>query len=195
MEKTIVYFEKGGVENTSSTLKAARKRAEELGIRDVVVASTHGGTAIKSAEIFRDLKVNIVAVSICEGYEEEGWTMTKAEKKKLSDKGVKVLTSIHALGDGVANAFTEKFGGKSFEEVVQQTLYRFCQGMKVCVEIVLMAADAGLIAMGREVMAIAGTGEGCDTCIVVMPSYARKFLELEIREIVAKPRNLSTSAC
>ena len=190
MEKTIVYFEKGGVENTGSTLEAAVKRAKELGIRDVVVASTHGGTAIKAAETFRDLKVNLVVVSICEGYEEEGWTMTKAEKKRLSDKGVKILTSIHALGDGVANAFTGKVGGKSVEEVVQQTLYRFCQGMKVCVEIVLMAADAGLIAMDKEVMAIAGTGEGCDTCIVVKPSYARKFLELEIREIVAKPRNL-----
>ena len=190
MEKTIVYFEKGGVENTASTLEAAGRRAKELGIKDVVVASTHGGTAIKAAETFRDLKVNLVSVSICEGYEEEGWIMTKAEKRKLSEKGVKILTSIHALGDGVANAFTEKFGGKSFEEVVQQTLYRFCQGMKVCVEIVLMAADAGLIAMDREVMAIAGTGEGCDTYIVVKPSYARKFLELEIREIVAKPRNL-----
>lgn len=191
MEKTITYFEKGGPGNTASTLEAARKRAGELGIRDVVVASTHGGTALKAARVFKDLKVNLVAVSICEAYKEEGWAMTEAERKRLRDNGVKVLTSIHALGDGVANAFTEKFGGKSIEEVVQQTLYRFCQGMKVCVEIVLMAADAGLMATDREVMAIAGTGEGCDTCIVAKPSYARRFLDFEIREIVAKPRGLS----
>jgi len=191
LDKTITYFEEGGPENTAPTLEAARKRAEELGIKDVVVASTHGGTAIKAAKVFKDLKVNLIAVSICEGYQEEGWTMTEREKKRLSDDGVKVLTSIHALGDGVASSFTEKFGGKSIEEVVQQTLYRFCQGMKVCVEIVLMAADAGLIALDGEVMAIAGTGEGADTCIVVKPSYARKFLDFEIREIVAKPRNLS----
>jgi len=191
LEKTITYFEEGGPENTAVTLNAARKRVKELGIKDVVVASTHGGTALKATEVFRDLKVNLIAVSICEGYREEGWAMTEAERRRLSEKGVKVLTSVHALGDNVASAFTEKFGGKSIEEVVQQTLYRFCQGMKVCVEIVLMAADAGLIGVDREVMAIGGTGEGADTCIVVKPSYPRKFLDFEIREIVAKPRNLS----
>ena len=191
LEKTITYFEKGGSGNTAPTLEAARKRAQELGIKDIVVASTHGSTALKASKIFKDMSVNLVAVAICEGYREEGWTMTEGEKKRLRDNGVKVLTSIHALGDGVANAFTEKFGGRSIEGVVQQTLYRFCQGMKVCVEIVVMAADAGLIAMDREVMAIGGTGEGADTCIVVKPSYARKFLDFEIREIVVKPRNLS----
>lgn len=191
LEKTITYFKKGGPENTAQTLDAAKRRAKELGIKDVVVASTHGGTALKAAEVFKDMKVNLVAVSICESFWKEGWAMTKAEKKKLSESGVKVLTSIHALGDGVANAFTEKFGGRSIDEVARETLYRFCQGMKVCVEIVLMAADAGLIAMDKEVMAIAGTGEGADTCIIVKPAYPRKFLDLEIREIVAKPRNLS----
>ncbi len=63
--------------------------------------------------------------------------------------------------------------------------------MKVCVEIILMASDAGLIPMDREVMAIAGTADGSDTCIVVKPAYPRKFYELEIREIVAKPRNIT----
>ena len=121
----------------------------------------------------------------------EGWLMTKVEKKKLIDSGIKVLTSIHALGDDVAGAVTEKFGGVSIEEVVRETLYRFSQGMKVCVEIVLMAADAGLIPLDQEVMAIGGSGEGADTCIVVKPAYSKEFRKLEIREIVAKPRKLS----
>ena len=60
--------------------------------------------------------------------------------------------------------------------------------MKVCVEIVLMAADSGLIPVNREVIANAGTDEGADTAIVVRPSYPRKFLELKIKEIIAKPR-------
>lgn len=191
MEKIITYFEKTGPQNTFQTLYAAKRRAEELRIKDVVVASTHGDTALKAAEVFKDMIVNLVAVSICESFRKEGWAMTKAEKKKLTDKGVKVLTSIHALGDGVVSAFTEKSGGRSIDEVVRETLYRFCQGMKVCVEVVLMAADAGLISMDKEVMAIAGTGEGADTCIIVKPAYPRKFMDLEIREVVAKPRRLS----
>jgi hypothetical protein len=42
--------------------------------------------------------------------------------------------------------------------VVRDAFYRFGQGMKVCVEVVMMAADAGLIPMDREVIAIVGTG-------------------------------------
>ena len=186
MEKKILYFEHQGAPNTEATLRAAKARAVGLGIRDVVVATTHGGTALQAADHFQN--VNLVAVSICEGFQGEGWTMTAEEKAALRHRGIAVVTSTHALGDGVASAFTEKFGGKSFEEVVQQTLYRFCQGMKVCVEIVFMAADAGMIGVNREVLAIGGTGEGADTCIVVKPAYARRFFDLEIREIVAKPR-------
>lgn len=191
MEKTILYFENEGPENTAQTLAAAAERARELGIKDVVVASTHGGTALKAAEAFEGLEVNLVAVSICESFREEGWTMTETERNMLRDAGIRVLTSVHTLGDGVPSSFADKFGGKPTEEVVRETLYRFGQGMKVCVEIVLMAADAGLIAMDKEVMAIAGTGEGADTCIVVKPAYPRKFLDIEIREIVTKPRNLT----
>jgi len=191
MEKKILYFEGAGAENTVQTISAARERAEELGIRDLVVATTHGSTAIMAREAFNDPDMNMVAVSICEAFAEEGWTMSEEEKQRLRENGIKVLTSMHALGDGVGSAFAEKHGGKPIEEVVRDTLYRFGQGMKVCVEVVLMAADAGLIPMDGEVMAIAGTDGGADTCIVVKPTYPRKFLELEVREIVAKPRRLS----
>ena len=71
---------------------------------------------------------------------------------------------------------------------MRDTLYRFSQGMKVAVECVLMTADAGLLDMDQEVIAIAGTGEGADTAIVCKPAYSRTFHELEIREVLAKPR-------
>lgn len=191
MKKTILYCDSTGRGNTELVLAAAKKRAMELNIRDVIVATTHGGTAIKAKEVFGDPKLNLVAVGIAEGYRENGWCFTDEERRRLERAGVKPLVASHVLGDGVASSFTEKSGGRSIEEVVRDTLYRFGQGMKVCVEIVLMAADAGLISMGGEVMAIAGTAEGTDTCIVVKPAYPRKFYEFEIREIVAKPRNLT----
>ena len=50
MEKTILYFEKAGPENTDKLLSVAKERIKELGIRDVVVATTHGRTAIKAQE-------------------------------------------------------------------------------------------------------------------------------------------------
>ncbi len=188
LEKSIIYFEGKGVGNTDKTLEAARKRAEELGIRDVVVATTHGGTAIKTVDAFSNMKVNIVAVTISEAFHEEGWLMTAEERKRLQDKGIKVLTCLHSLGDNVATSFNKKFGGISIEEVVRETLYRFSQGMKVCIEIVLMAADAGLINVDREVVAIGGTSSGADTAIIVKPSHSMNFREFEIREIISKPR-------
>ena len=189
MEKKILYFEKTGPENTDKLLQLAKERADELGISDLVVATTHGGTALRALEAFASLGLNLVAVTISEGYKDRGWCITEQERRKLEEKGIKVLTATHTLGDGVASAFAEKYGGKPLEEVVRDAFYRFGQGMKVCVETVLMAADAGMISMDGEVMAIGGTSSGADTCIVVKPAYSRNFFDLEIREIVTKPRS------
>lgn len=186
--KEIRYFEQKGEKNTEETLQLVSRRVQELGIRNVVVATNHGYTGLKAAKALKGLNANLIAVTICEGYKEEGWAMTQKERRNLESAGVTVLTSVHALGDNVDSAFTEKFGGKSFAEVSAQTLYLFSQGMKVCVEIVLMAADAGLIDVDEEVLAVAGTGSGADTAIVVKPSYPRRFLDLRILEIVCKPR-------
>jgi len=188
IKESIIYFEKPGPENTEETIKLAYERALKLNIKDIVVASTHGRTALKTAEIFKDPKFNIVAVTISEGYKDEGWTMTKEERERLQKKGIKVLTSTHTLSGDVNEAFTERFGGKSINKVVAETLYRFCQGMKVGVEIALMVADSGLIPVDREVIAIAGTDKGADTAIVLKPSYSRRFFGLKIREIICKPR-------
>lgn len=188
LEAEVVYFARQGPRNTERTLNIARKRAQELGIRDIVIASTHGGTALKAAKAFKGMKVNLVAVTISEGFIKEGWTMTRSERRKVEAAGIRVLTCTHALGDGVAGSLAEKRGGISMEQIVRETLYRFSQGMKVSVEIVLMAADAGLIGTDKEVISIAGTGEGADTAIVVKPAYARSFEQLEIREVLAKPR-------
>ncbi len=190
MEHKILYFEEPGEHNQKRLIEFAKQRADELGIQDIVVASSHGETALAVKKEFEDS--NVVAVSIAEGFSmREGWCMLTEERKRLEDSGIVVLTAGHALGDGVASAFAEKYGGKPVEEIVRDAFYRFGQGMKVCVEIVLMAADSGLIPMDKEIMAIAGTGSGADTCIIVKPAYPRTFFDLEIREILAKPRNLT----
>jgi hypothetical protein len=110
--------------------------------------------------------------------------MTEAERQPLVDRDIKVLTSVHTLGDDVNTAFDVK----TPNVIVRETLYTFSQGMKVAVEIVLMAADAGLLDMSREIIAIAGTDNGADTAIVIKPAYSRKFTDLRIREILTKPR-------
>ena len=63
------------------------------------------------------------------------------------------------------------------------------EGTKVCVEIVVMAADAGLIPVDKDVIDIGGTGRGADTAMVIKPANASKFFNLKIRETIAKPRD------
>jgi len=188
MEVTTLCFERSGDQNTDQTLQTALERARALGIRQVVVASSHGETATKAHTLFAPQGIKVIAVTICHSYEDQGWCMTAETKERLRALGVTVLTGIHALGLGVASAFSEKSGGRAAEEIVCDTLYRFCQGMKVAVECVLMAADAGLLDMSQEVISIAGTSSGADTAIVCKPAYPRTFLNLEIREVLAKPR-------
>ena len=112
-------------------------------------------------------------------------TLSDITSDVAEELGITVLTCLHALGDDVNDAF----GGTEPNRVVRETLYRFCQGMKVAVEISLMAADAGLIDMSKELIAVAGTDEGADTAIVIKPAYAKDFKSLDIREILAKPRS------
>ena len=188
MELKTLVFEKAGSHNTDATLGIARERALALGIKQVVVASSHGDTARKAQAVFGPEGVQVLAVSICHSYESQGWTMAAETKAELTHMGVIVHTGVHALGDGVGAAFSDKYGGRAPEEMVRDTLYRFSQGTKVAVECLLMAADAGLLDMDREVIAIAGTEDGADTAIVCKPAYPRTFHELEIREVLAKPR-------
>jgi hypothetical protein len=188
MELKTLLFEVAGEANTGPTLEIARERAQALGIRQVVVASSHGGTARKAQAVFAPLGIRVIAVSISHSWESEGWTMSPEERAALLSLGVTVFTGTHALGDGVGSAFSAKYGGRAPEEIVREALYRFSQGMKVAVECLLMAADAGLLDMENEAIAIAGTSDGADTAIVCKPAYPRTFNQLEIREILAKPR-------
>lgn len=188
MEHKTLVFEDYGEQTTLPTLEISRERARALGIKQVVVASSHGSTARKAQAVFAPLGIKVIAVSICHSWESEGWPMTAEEKAELSNLGVIVHTGVHALGDGVGSAFSEKYGGRAPEEIVRETLYRFSQGMKVAVECVMMAADAGLLDMNQEVISIAGTGSGADTAIVCKPACPRTFFQLEVREILAKPR-------
>jgi hypothetical protein len=110
--------------------------------------------------------------------------MSDTERDALQKMGIRVLTSAHTLGDDVNSGL----GITAPNAIVRETLYAFCQGMKVAVEIALMAADAGLLNMSREVISIAGSTSGADTAIVLQPTYSRKFQELHIMEILAKPR-------
>ena len=114
--------------------------------------------------------------------------MSVEMRKKLEESGLKILTNTHLLG-GVDRALRLKFEGVYPSEIVSTTLRMFGQGIKVCVEISVMAADAGLAKAGEDLIVIGGTGKGADTAAVINPSHSQNFFDTKIREVICKPYN------
>jgi len=183
-----VYFENPGPENTDTTLELAFKRAKETEIKDVVVASTKGETGIKAAKIFKGF--NLIVVSHSTGFREPNTQEMNLDKRKeIQREGGKVLTCQHALG-GVGRAIRKKLGTYQMDEIIAYTLRILGEGTKVAVEIAMMAADSGLIPTLGEIVAIGGTNSGADTALVLKPANSQSFFDMEIKEIICKPRNL-----
>jgi len=181
-----VYFSKPGSENTPKTLEIAAKRASELGIENIVVSSTSGKSGVSAASVFAGR--NLVVVTHSAGFVRPDHQQLNPElKKRILDSGARILTCQHALG-GVGRAVRKKLGTYELEEIVAYTLRIFGEGTKVAVEIVLMAADAGLIATNDPCISIGGTAEGLDTALVLKPAHAQNFFDLRIIEFLTKPR-------
>ncbi|KPJ63078.1 MAG: hypothetical protein AMS15_01865 [Planctomycetes bacterium DG_23] len=187
-EKKIVIFERSGPENTQATLKAARERAEELGIRQIVLATSSGQTALEAAETFSGVDVEIIAVTLSAARWEVYTAPHEKKIKEAEAKGVKFLTASHGFVGNIGTAIREKFGGLTPSEIIGRTYYTFSQGTKVAAEITLMAADAGLLDMEKELIAIGGTGGGADTALVIKPVYTTHFFDLNICEVICMPR-------
>ncbi len=180
----MVYWEQKGRHNTDDTVKAAVARAKELEIKSLVVASNTGETAEK----FIGQGLEIVCVTHHVGFTGPGEDEMNAEKRKeLQDKGAKLLTTTHLFA-GVDRALRFKFQGVYPAEIVSSTLRMMGQGFKVCVEISVMALDAGLIPYGEEIISVGGTGRGADAACVIVPAHSSQFFDTKIKEVICMPR-------
>ncbi len=188
IERKIVYFERPGYSNTMETLRLAVERCEELGIRYLVVASSSGETAMKAYDLVKDKGIKLVVVTYHTGFYEEGVNSMKPEIEEfLRNNGVTIVRQSHILS-GLERSFTRKFGGLSRTEAVAEALRAlFGHGLKVCVEITIMAADSGAIPI-EEVVAVGGRSRGADTAVVVRPAHMNNFFDMQIKEIICMPR-------
>jgi len=181
-----MYFEKPGKVNTEPTLEFGHRRGKELGLSEVVLATTKGDTAYKALEIFQDFQ--ITAVTYHSGFREPFKNEMPADvKNDLIQKGVNVVAATHALS-GVERSLAKKFSGLYPVLLIADTLRLFGQGTKVAVEVSIMAADAGVLT-GGDIIAIGGTSRGADTALVLKPVNQSDFFDMRIKEILCKPRN------
>jgi len=187
IEKKVVYFMSAGEQNTDALLGFVKEYVEKDGIKDIVVASTTGETGAKASRIFKGY--NLVVVTRCFGFQKPGESELLEEyRKEILANGAKIFTGVHALSS-VERAIRKDFGTIQPLELIANVLRLLGEGTKVCVEIALMAADAGLISFDKDIVAIAGTSNGADTALRIRPANATKFFDLKIREIIAKPHD------
>ncbi len=186
MEQSVLYFSTPGPEHTQATLAASNRRAGELGISQVVVATTTGKTALMAAQAMPGC--GVIGVTLSRGLWEKYAGPEEAIVAEAETLGVSFLTCPHSLMGALDSAIAEKFGGVPDNHLVSHVYYTWSQGTKVAVECMLMAADAGLLDMEQEVISIAGSDAGADTSLVLRPTYTNQFFNLRILELLAKPR-------
>jgi len=180
-------------------LGVVKEKAIEKDIKHVIVASTRGETGVKAVEHFKDTDVTVVVVTHQIG--PKGPELLPDNEAKIKAHGGKIVTCTHAFG-GVNSSLRrspKREQGQprpqpfwpayvpSTGDLIANILRLFSQGMKVCFEITVMAADAGAVPIGEKVIAVGGQGRWADTAIELKTANSSSFFDLDVGEILAKP--------
>ena len=201
VKRTTVYFEKPGKEHTEETLRIALEAAKERGIDTVLVSSTSGYCALEALKVFEGSGLKVIIVTHQTGYRAPGVQLLPPEtREKLDEAGMIVHTGTGKGKSTAAFGLARQRPAKSsplderlplivppITTVVAHTLRLFSQGVKVCPEIVMMVADAGLIPLDKKVVSVAGSHAGSDTAMVITPSTSNRIRDMKLHEIIVKP--------
>ena len=179
-----MYFDKPGKDNTDQTLTLAAERGKELGMEEVVVASSSGKTAYKAMQLFDGCRLTVVTYH-CGFKEPFKNRMPDGVRQDIESKGIRVIASSHALS-GVERSVAKKHSGIYPVLLIADTLRLLGQGTKVAVEVAIMASDGGALS-GKDIVSIGGTGKGADAALILKPANQSHLFDMRIREVVCKP--------
>lgn len=188
VEKKITYFHEEGPENTDRALDITVSYCRDNKVKKIVVASSSGATALKLKEKAGNA-IEVIAVTYGAGtrFTDEVEAFNK-NHDKLMKMGIRAVRGVHALS-GAERTFENKYKtGFMPLNIVADTLRMFSQGMKVCVEVSIMAAEAGYISPREDVAVLGGSGEGADTAVLLQPGYAANMFDIKIKEVLCMPR-------
>ncbi|MGQ9514635.1 MAG: pyruvate kinase alpha/beta domain-containing protein [Thermoproteota archaeon] len=196
-------------DHSDEVLSLVKRWAGEKRIRRIVVASSTGKSALKAAKFLGEIGTELIVVSDRAGVSfkpdelyKEWAERLRAERVQEYRSGLfwkpEVVEQLRALGVSKILVATELFrginvpGGMNINSIIAEVLYRISIGVKVCVEIAIMACDVGYVEPGEEVIAVAGSGTGLDSAIVISAAHSDEMFDKEngfkIREIICKPR-------
>jgi len=189
-QEPITYFEDASAwsDNTTACIDLVKAYLEHDPVEHVVVASSTGRTAARFAEELDLARTRLVGVKMAAAVDARyDVTPDVAACALLETAGVPLVGGVHALTGGVDHALATRFSGETPTQLIAETLYLFSQGMKVAVEVALMAHDHGLLPDGARAIACGGTSYGCDTVLLLRAAGSSALFDLRILKILAKP--------
>ena len=184
----MIVYEVPGKQHTAETLRLAAERARAADVH-LVVASTAGDTALAALDAAEAAGILDKLVIVGSVPDKGVQKMRPEVQEALARKGVPLVLASHVLS-GAERGLSTKMGGIYPVELMADTLRMISRGVKVCVEIAVMALDAGEIPFEKPVVCIGGSGKGADSACVVTPSYAADILKTRVNEIICKPFNV-----
>jgi hypothetical protein len=189
----ITYFEDTGKwrENTAAVVDIVATELRSSRVKHVVFATCRGYTGAQFAPVAKaNPRVSFVGVAMASPVDKLYDVKWDARWGRIMDQaGVKLIRGTHALTGGVDRALCQTFdGGFPPGAIIAHTLYLFSQGMKVAVEVIAMACDAGVLPEGVKVIACGGTGSGADTAILATSAGSANLFKMDIHQVLAMPR-------
>lgn len=181
MEEKITYFDNPGKENTKEVLRLVIERAKSRNIRKIVLASTTGYTARLFLDEMESSGIKLIAVPWQFNLREEGNRFPQELIEEFKKKEHTVHFGTMLLSSGLTELYNNS------QTTLANILRILGQGMKVCVEIVMMACDGGCIKMGEKIIAVAGSRTGADFALVATAAPSSNIAGLKINEIICKP--------
>ena len=185
------YFLQEGRENLGQCIHATFEAAAIHKIKKVIIF-TAAGLGVKMAiqdylsqDKYADIELIAVTFSAQTQFSTDDpseYTIPSDVCELLSSQNVPIVKA-HLPFDPIRTQFSgHGVLGQDFS-LIGNALRIFCGSMSLCVQAVLMASDAGHVALGEHVIAMTS-----DTSILVRAAGTSRFLtDLIVREIICKP--------
>ena len=161
------------------------------------MASSTGKTALKLAQGIKDM-ARVICVS------DPPWArrfpgspgISPENRAELESLGVEIIDYMPYASMAYSWQASENIYGALDLLVVAFDAFRMVggNGLKVAIEVGLMATNAGKVKAGEEIISVGGTGGGADTAIVLKAAFSCDIFSKvpekrpEVREILAMPR-------
>ncbi|HVN72291.1 MAG TPA: pyruvate kinase alpha/beta domain-containing protein [Desulfomonilia bacterium] len=183
-----ILFDKPGQQNTDACIELVQQYIKGHDAASVVVASTTGKTALSFHRALKGTSARLVVVTHSVGFKEKGKDEFDQDTRRfLIREDIPIYTGT-ILTHSLEKSLMDDSRGIYPGYIIANTLRRFGEGTKVAVEIVMEACDGGLVPEDAEVIAVAGTSHGADSVLLIKAKPSKRFLNLEILEILARPR-------